>query len=331
VSPMAGRISMGTRREITAAVVDRYRSAGRMDKGRILDELCAVTGWHRKRAVRALASHVAISPEARRQRRPTYGAPIRDALVALWEASDRICGKRLRVMIPTLLPSLERHGRANSGRSEVARAIFGADPPDSGCIEIAGEQTELTTPAHAIRRRIGYCPEDRKKDGIIPDMSVSENLTLALLPHLARVGVVDQAKQREIVAKFMTRLGIKAATPDQKIRELSGGNQQKVLLARWLCTDPALLILDEPTRGIDVGAKGEIQSLIDELAADGLGVLMISSELEELVEGANRVFVLREGETAAELAGEAISEPTIMAVMAHGNEQGRVIAGPSLD
>src|SRR5258707_5379235 len=108
---MAGRISMGARREITAAVVDRYRSAGRADKGLILDELCAVTGWHRKHAVRALAIHVAISPEARRQRRPTYGATIRDALVALWEASDRICGKRLRVMIPTLLPSLERHGR----------------------------------------------------------------------------------------------------------------------------------------------------------------------------------------------------------------------------
>src|SRR5580693_3363321 len=108
---MTGRISMGARREITAAVVDRYRLAGRADKGRILDELCAVTGWHRKHAVRALAIRVAISPEARRQRSPTYGATIRDALVALWEASDRICGKRLKVMIPTLLPSLERHGR----------------------------------------------------------------------------------------------------------------------------------------------------------------------------------------------------------------------------
>src|ERR1700739_40377 len=108
---MAGRISMGTRREITAAVVDRYRSAGRMGKGRILDELCAVTGWHRKHAVRALASHVGISPGARRQRSPTYGATIRDALTALWEASDRVCGKRLKVMIPPLLPALERSGR----------------------------------------------------------------------------------------------------------------------------------------------------------------------------------------------------------------------------
>src|SRR6266851_557542 len=124
---MAGRISMGTRREITAAVVDRYRSAGRMDKGRILDELCAVTGWHRKHAVRALASHVRISPEARRQRSPTYGATIRDALVALWEASDRICGKRLKVMIPTLLPSLERR--------EVPIRTFNDwhDPPPGFC------------------------------------------------------------------------------------------------------------------------------------------------------------------------------------------------------
>ena len=119
VSPMTGRISMGARREITAAVVDRYRLAGRADKGRILDELCAVTGWHRKHAVRALAIRVAISPGGRPQRRSTYGATIRDALVALWEASDRICGKRLKVMIPTLLPSLEpaqaRPGRSSAG------------------------------------------------------------------------------------------------------------------------------------------------------------------------------------------------------------------------
>ena len=122
---------MGARRELTAVVVERYRSAGRADKGRILDELCAVTGWHRKHAVRALASHVAILPEAR-QRRPTYGAPIRDALVALWEASDRICGKRLRVMIPTLLPSLEQHGRLKLDQADRALAYQGRPPGSAG-------------------------------------------------------------------------------------------------------------------------------------------------------------------------------------------------------
>ena len=148
---------------------------------------------------------------------------------------------------------------------------------------------------------VGYCSEDRKADGIVPDMSVRENLTLAILPRLVAMGVIDEARQRAIVEKFMKRLAIKASGPEQKIRELSGGNQQKVLLARWLCADPKLLILDEPTRGIDVGAKAEIQSLIRELADQGLGVLMISSELEEIVEGADRVFVLSDGRTVADL------------------------------
>jgi ribose transport system ATP-binding protein len=141
---------------------------------------------------------------------------------------------------------------------------------------------------------------------------------LAILPRLARAGVVDEARQREIVERFVRRLGVKCASPEQRIRELSGGNQQKVLLARWLAMQPELLLLDEPTRGIDVGAKAEIQALIRELADQGLGVLMISSELEEIVEGAHRVFVLREGRTVAELDKPAISEPAIMTAMAHG-------------
>jgi ribose transport system ATP-binding protein len=148
-------------------------------------------------------------------------------------------------------------------------------------------------------------------------MSVRENLTLAILPRLVQMGVVDEARQRSIVDRFMKRLAIKASTVEQKIRELSGGNQQKVLLARWLCTDPKLLILDEPTRGIDVGAKAEIQSLIRELADQGLGVLMISSELEEIVEGADRVFVLSDGRTVADLPHAAASASAIMAAMAH--------------
>jgi ribose transport system ATP-binding protein len=168
---------------------------------------------------------------------------------------------------------------------------------------------------------MGFLSEDRKLEGIVPGMSVRENLTLALMPNLARHGIVDEARTREIVDKFIQRLGIKCAGPEQKISELSGGNQQKVLLARWLCMSPRLLILDEPTRGIDVGAKAEILSLVHELAQQGLGVLMISSELEEVIEAASRIFVLRDGRTVAELDGEAISEPAIMAAMAHGHRE----------
>jgi ribose transport system ATP-binding protein len=167
---------------------------------------------------------------------------------------------------------------------------------------------------------MGYCSEDRKSQGIVPGMSVAENLTLALMPALTRSGMLDEARQREIVERFITEIGIKCAGPNQKIRELSGGNQQKVLLARWLCMNPKLLILDEPTRGIDVGAKAEIQNLIRRLANEGLGVLMISSELEEIVEVANRVFVLREGRTVAELDGSDITESKVMRAMAHGHD-----------
>ena len=208
-------------------------------------------------------------------------------------------------------------GLLGSGRTETARAIFGADPPDAGSIRLMGKAVTPREPSDAIAMGVGYCSEDRKADGIVPDMSVRENLTLAILPRLVAMGVIDEGQQREIVERFMKRLAIKASGPEQKIRELSGGNQQKVLLARWLCADPKLLILDEPTRGIDVGAKAEIQSLIRELADQGLGVLMISSELEEIVEGADRVFVLSDGRTVADLPHANASANAIMAAMAH--------------
>lgn len=211
-------------------------------------------------------------------------------------------------------------GLLGSGRSEVARAIFGADPVEDGEIRVEGQMAHFHAPADAIQAGIGFCAEDRKMDGIIPYLSVRENLTLAALPVLARNGIVSREKQREMVDQFIKRLDIKTAGPEQKIRELSGGNQQKVLLARWLCLQPKLLLLDEPTRGIDVGAKAEIQRLIEELAEKGLGVLMISSELEELLEGSDRVVVLRDGQTVASLKGEEINLHTVMATMAQGND-----------
>lgn len=208
-------------------------------------------------------------------------------------------------------------GLLGSGRTEVARAVFGADQLEGGQVKVDNRPVHFRSPADAIKAGIGFCSEDRKVEGIIPFMSVRENMTLALLPHLSRAGIVQKAKQQEIVEKFIKRLDIKTAGPEQKIRELSGGNQQKVLLARWLCLNPRLLLLDEPTRGIDVGAKSEIQALINELANEGLGVLMISSELEELTEGCDRVVVLRDGHSVAEIPHEGISENAIMAAMVH--------------
>ena len=210
-------------------------------------------------------------------------------------------------------------GLLGSGRSETVQIVFGAGRADQGSVRVSGEPAAFAEPADAIGAGIGFCSEDRKLDGIVPEMSVRENLTLALLPHLARAGIVDEARQREVVDRFIKRLGIKCSGPEQKIRELSGGNQQKVLLARWLCMNPKLLLLDEPTRGIDVGAKAEILDLIRELAQNGLGVLMISSELEEVVASSDRVFVLRDGRTVAEHGRASLSEDALMAAMAHGN------------
>jgi galactofuranose transport system ATP-binding protein len=209
-------------------------------------------------------------------------------------------------------------GLLGSGRTELARAIFGADPLEAGELALDGRPVRFASPADAIRSGIGLAPEDRKSEGIVPEMSLRENLTLALLPAISRYGIVDRRRQQQVVERFIERLDIKTTGPEQKIRELSGGNQQKVLLARWLCLDPRLLLLDEPTRGIDVGAKGEIQALINELADSGLGVLMISSELEELIEGSDRVVVLRDGRTVAELPHEAVTEDAIMEAMAEG-------------
>ena len=211
-------------------------------------------------------------------------------------------------------------GLLGSGRTETARAIFGADRVEEGQVYLEGQALKLSGPDDAIDAGLAFLSEDRKAEGIIPELSVRENLTLAALPALSSMGIVSRAKQNEIVERYMKRLGIKASSADQKIRELSGGNQQKVLLARWLCKNPKFLLLDEPTRGIDVGAKGEIQALVNELANEGLGVLMISSELEELVEGSSRVLVMRDGQCVAELRGKEISQDNIIHAMAEGGK-----------
>jgi monosaccharide-transporting ATPase len=209
-------------------------------------------------------------------------------------------------------------GLLGSGRSETVRLVFGADRAENGSMSIEGRAYAPAEPPDAIAAGIGFCTEDRKIEGIIPDLSVRENLTLALLPQLTRAGIVDTAEQTRIVSDFVQRLGIKCASIEQPVRQLSGGNQQKVLLARWLCMNPRLLILDEPTRGIDVGAKAEIQSLIASLAEKGLAVLMVSSEVEEIAEGADRAYVLRDGTAVVELSGDKLDERHLLHAMAHG-------------
>jgi monosaccharide-transporting ATPase len=207
-------------------------------------------------------------------------------------------------------------GLLGSGRSETAKAIFGALPLDSGTVEVAGAALHRQTPASRIAHRVGMLPEDRKAEGLIPGMSIRDNIGLAALPQLTKAGLVSRKRVDDVVKTFMTRLRIKAAGPHQKVSELSGGNQQKVLLARLLCLNPRVLLLDEPTRGIDVGAKAEVQALIAELAEKGMAVVLISSELEEVVEGSDTVVVLRDGAQLGRLVGDDISEDAIMDLIA---------------
>ncbi len=207
-------------------------------------------------------------------------------------------------------------GLLGSGRSETAKAVVGAIAAEGGTVSVDGIPLGRRSPAAAMRAGVVMLAEDRKAEGVIPSLSVRENIVLAALPRLSRAGIVSTARQDEVVAYFMKRLGIKASGPGQRVGDLSGGNQQKVLLARWLCMNPKVLLLDEPTRGIDVGAKAEVQSLIDELAREGLGVLLISSELEELIEGSDRVVVLKDGAVVGHLEGDEVSERALLDALA---------------
>jgi galactofuranose transport system ATP-binding protein len=213
-------------------------------------------------------------------------------------------------------------GLLGAGRSETAMAIAGALPLDAGMVMVAGKRLRTGSVAAAMRAGVVLLPEDRKADGILPELSVRENIVLAALPRLSAAGLVSRRRQDAIVSTFMRRLRIKAASPDQRVGELSGGNQQKVLLARLLCTRPKVLLLDEPTRGIDVGAKAEVQALVDELAAEGLGVVLISSEFDEVVEGSDAIVVLREGRVVANLEGAEVTEAALLSALAEEGTDG---------
>jgi len=212
-------------------------------------------------------------------------------------------------------------GLLGAGRSETIKAIGGAYPLDAGEIEVDGRPFKRPTTVGAIKAGIAIQPEDRKAEGIVAGLSVRENIALAILPRLSRLGVVSESKIDKVVEIYMRRLRIKASSPDQRVGDLSGGNQQKVLLARLLATQPKVLLLDEPTRGIDVGAKAEVQGLIDELAAEGLGVVLVSSDAEELIEGADRVVVLRDGVVVGTLTGAQVTTEDLLDTIAAAGGQ----------
>ena len=209
-------------------------------------------------------------------------------------------------------------GLLGSGRSETARVLFGIDQITGGELEINGEKVHLKHPLDAIKKDLAFCPENRKTEGIIGDLSIRDNIALALQAKKGLFKKISKKEAQKIADEYIKKLEIKTPSADQLIKNLSGGNQQKVILARWLATNPQLLMLDEPTRGIDIGTKAEIQKIVIDLAAQGMAVLFISSELDEELRCCKRIVVLKDMERAGEVAGDEISEGAVMQIMAGG-------------
>jgi simple sugar transport system ATP-binding protein len=207
-------------------------------------------------------------------------------------------------------------GLLGSGRTEAARLLFGADKADGGQMDVRGRRVRLHAPRQAIALGLGFCPEDRKTEGLFPEMSVRSNIALVVQRSLSRLGLLSRRTHTRIADEFVRKLGIVTADLDVPVKTLSGGNQQKVILARWLARRPALLMLDEPTRGIDVGAKVEIERLVESLAQEGVAVLFISAELEEVVRRSRRILVLRDRKFVGELEGREVNVETVMNTIA---------------
>ncbi len=211
-------------------------------------------------------------------------------------------------------------GLLGSGRTELVRLLYGADRADSGSIEVDGSRVKIHSPRHAIDHGIAFSSEDRRAEGVVADLTVAENMMLGIQARRGWLKRVTKAEQDEVVSEYMTALGVRPADPNVPIGNLSGGNQQKVLLARWLATAPELLILDEPTRGIDVGAKADIQRKVAELSEQGLSVIFISSELEEVLRIAQRVIVLRDHRTIGELDAHSVDMDGLVDYIANSEE-----------
>lgn len=211
-------------------------------------------------------------------------------------------------------------GLLGSGRSELVRSIYGADKADSGTLKVDGKEVKINTPLDAMKLGMAYLPEDRKKEGIIDDLSVRENIIIAMQAKRGMFKLMSRREMEEAADKFIQLLQIKTASRETPIKSLSGGNQQKVILGRWLLTNPEYLILDEPTRGIDIGTKTEIQKLVLELADEGKAVTFISSEVEEMLRTCSRMAVLRDGKKVGELSNDELSQANIMKTIAGGEK-----------
>jgi galactofuranose transport system ATP-binding protein len=209
-------------------------------------------------------------------------------------------------------------GLLGSGRSELARAIYGADKPDCGELFVKGEKLLVNAPIDGMQRGMAYLPENRKEEGIIADLSVRENIMIALQAKRGMFKPISKKEQEEFTDKYIELLQIKTADRETPIKQLSGGNQQKVILGRWLLTNPDFLILDEPTRGIDIGTKTEIQKLVLDLAKKGMAVMFISSEIEEMIRTCSKMAVLRDGVKVGELQQDELSQDSIMKAIAGG-------------
>ncbi|MDE2749468.1 MAG: sugar ABC transporter ATP-binding protein [Chloroflexota bacterium] len=215
-------------------------------------------------------------------------------------------------------------GLVGSGRSETAQVIFGVLPAEAGEIRLNGEAVKITRPSEAVDYGIGYVPEDRGHQGLIREMTIRENTSMAVLESVSNYSFVNRAKERTLANRAIQQLSIRATGPDQTANKLSGGNQQKVVVSKWLASNPKLLIMDEPTRGIDVGAKAEIHRLMSRLAAeDGLAILMISSELPEILAMSDRILVMREGR----LVGEFSREEATQEIIAHAMMSASAVGG----
>jgi galactofuranose transport system ATP-binding protein len=212
-------------------------------------------------------------------------------------------------------------GLLGSGRTEVGEMLFGIHKITQGHIKIKGQPVKLHTTREAINKRIAFCPEDRKSNGIIADLSIRENIILALQAHQGLFNTIPKKEQSDLAEKYIKLLGIATTDAEKRIGELSGGNQQKVILARWLATEPELLILDEPTRGIDVGAKADIQKLTVSLCEKGMSVIFISSEIEEVIRCSNRVVVMRDRKKVSELDASKITQKDIINTIAGGGNR----------